>query len=44
MLPRRQVIQHKEGSEAYEKIVRLKFKASDGKYYTSDAFATEDVL
>ncbi len=33
-----------EGSEVYEKIVQLKFKASDGKYYTSDAADTEIML
>jgi len=33
-----------EGSEVYEKIVHLKFKASDGKYYATDCFSTEDLL
>lgn len=33
-----------EGSEVYEKIVQLKFKASDGKYYATDCFSTEDLL
>ena len=33
-----------EGSEVYEKIVQLKFKASDGKYYFTDCFSTEDIL
>jgi len=34
----------KEGSEVYEKIVQLKFKASDGKFYATDCFSTEDLL
>ncbi len=34
----------KEGSEVYEKIVQLKFKASDGKKYATDCLATEDML
>lgn len=34
----------KEGSEVYEKIVQLKFEASDGKYYATDCFLTEDLL
>ncbi len=34
----------KEGSEVYEKIVQLKFVASDGKKYATDCFSTEDVL
>jgi hypothetical protein len=34
----------KEGSQVYEKIVQLKFKASDGKYYLTDCFSTEDLL
>jgi len=34
----------KEGSEVYEKIVQLKFMATDGKYYTSDAADTETML
>jgi len=33
-----------EGSEVYEKIVQLKFVASDGKYYTSDAADTEVLM
>jgi len=33
-----------EGSEVYEKIVQLKFKASDGKKYATDCFATPDLL
>lgn len=33
-----------EGSEVYEKIVQLKFSASDGKYYLTDAADTEVVL
>lgn len=33
-----------EGSEVYEKIVQLKFKASDGKKYTTDCFSTQDLL
>ncbi len=33
-----------EGSEVYDKIVQLKFKAKDGKYYTSDCFSTENLL
>jgi hypothetical protein len=34
----------KEGSEVYEKIVQLKFVASDGKFYATDCFSTEDLL
>lgn len=34
----------KEGSQVYEKIVQLKFRASDGKYYSTDCFSTEDLL
>ena len=34
----------KEGTEVYEKIVHLKFKASDGKNYATDCFSTEDLL
>ena len=34
----------KEGSEVYEKIVQLKFIASDGKKYATDCFSTEDLL
>jgi len=34
----------KEGSEVYEKIVQLKFEASDGKFYSTDCFQTEDLL
>lgn len=33
-----------EGSQVYEKIVQLKFIASDGKKYATDCFATEDLL
>jgi len=33
-----------EGSEVYEKIVQLKFTASDGKKYATDSFSTEDLL
>jgi hypothetical protein len=33
-----------EGSEVYEKIVQLKFKASDGKNYATDCFSTQDLL
>ncbi len=33
-----------EGSEVYEKIVQLKFVASDGKYYATDCFSTENLL
>lgn len=33
-----------EGSEVYEKIVQLKFTASDGKKYATDCFSTEDSL
>jgi len=33
-----------EGSEVYEKIVQLKFIASDGKKYETDCFTTEDLL
>ena len=35
---------HKEGSEAYEKIVRLKMSAPDGKQRETDCFSTEDLL
>jgi len=34
----------KEGSELYEKIVQLKFKSIDGKYYASDGANAETVL
>ena len=34
----------KEGSEVYEKIVQLKFTASDGKKYATDCFSTENLL
>jgi hypothetical protein len=34
----------KEGSEVYEKIVQLKFKASDGKYYATDCFSAEELF
>ena len=33
-----------EGSEVYEKIVQLKFVASDGKHYATDCFSTENLL
>jgi hypothetical protein len=33
-----------EGSQVYEKIVQLKFVASDGKYYASDAADTETMF
>ena len=33
-----------EGSQVYEKIVQLKFIASDGKYYLSDAADTETIF
>lgn len=33
-----------EGSEVYDKIVQLKFKARDGKYYATDCFSTENLL
>jgi hypothetical protein len=33
-----------EGSEVYEKIVQLKFIASDGKKYATDCFSTENLL
>lgn len=33
-----------EGSEVYEKIVQLKFVASDGKKYATDCFSTQDLL
>jgi hypothetical protein len=33
-----------EGSEVYEKIVQLKFVASDGKKYATDCFPTENLL
>lgn len=34
----------KEGSDLYDKIVQLKFKASDGKKYATDCLATQDVF
>jgi hypothetical protein len=34
----------KEGSQLYEKIVQLKFEASDGKKYASDCLETKDLL
>ncbi|HPH90795.1 MAG TPA: Bro-N domain-containing protein [Ferruginibacter sp.] len=34
----------KEGSQLYEKIVQLKFTASDGKMYATDCLQTEDLL
>jgi len=33
-----------EGSQAYDKIVQLKFQSSDGKFYLSDATDTETML
>jgi len=33
-----------EGSQVYDKIVHLKFKAVDGKKYATDCFSTEDML
>lgn len=33
-----------EGSEAYDKIVRLKLRASDGKQRETDCLSTEDLL
>ena len=33
-----------EGSELYEKIVQLKLKSSDGKYYKTDVANTEQIL
>jgi len=33
-----------EGSQVYEKIVQLKFKAVDGKKYATDCFSTEDMF
>ncbi len=34
----------KEGSQLYEKIVQLKFEASDGKKYSTDCLQTQDLL
>ncbi len=34
----------KEGSQLYEKIVQLKFQASDGKMYATDCLSTQDLL
>ena len=34
----------KEGSQLYEKIVQLKFKAADGKMYATDCLDTQDLL
>lgn len=34
----------KEGSEVYEKIVQLKMKASDGKYYITDVANTQVIF
>ncbi|MFN8714786.1 MAG: BRO family protein [Bacteroidota bacterium] len=34
----------KEGSQLYEKIVQLKFEASDGKKYATDCLETQDVF
>ena len=33
-----------EGSQLYEKIVQLKFPASDGKNYATDCLDTQDLL
>jgi len=33
-----------EGGEVYDKIVQLKFVASDGKKYATDCFSTEGIL
>jgi hypothetical protein len=33
-----------EGSQLYDKIVQLKFKASDGKKYATDCLETQDVF
>lgn len=33
-----------EGSQLYEKIVQLKFTASDGKNYATDCLETQDLL
>jgi hypothetical protein len=33
-----------EGSQLYEKIVQLKFKASDNKNYATDCLETQDIL
>lgn len=33
-----------EGSQLYEKIVHLKFKAADGKKYATDCLETQDVF
>jgi hypothetical protein len=33
-----------EGSQVYDKIVQLKFEASDGKNYETDCFAVADIL
>jgi prophage antirepressor-like protein len=33
-----------EGSELYEKIVQLKMKSSDGKFYNTDSANTEELL
>jgi DNA-damage-inducible protein D len=33
-----------EGSQLYEKIVQLKFKAADGKSYATDCMSTQDLL
>jgi len=35
---------YQEGSEVYDKIVHLKFKAKDGKKYATDCLSTEDML
>lgn len=35
---------NQEGSELYEKIVQLKLKSSDGKFYSTDVADTEQIL
>jgi len=34
----------KEGSKLYEKIVQLKFEATDGKKYATDCLETKNLL
>lgn len=34
----------KEGSQLYEKIIQLKFEASDGKKYATDCLETQNLL
>ncbi|OGC21533.1 antirepressor [candidate division WOR-1 bacterium RIFOXYB2_FULL_42_35] len=34
----------KEGSQVYEEIVQLKFKAADGKKYATDCFSTQALI